>query len=226
MSDYTSALGSEDRLSGPSCDTDLPGGPAWALKRGVEWSLALLLTFMILPLLLLIALAVKIDSPGPVLFRQPRFGRGGRPFDCLKFRTMYAEMGDRSGGEQTGDDDPRITRVGMILRRSSLDELPQFLNVLMGQMALVGPRAHPCGMRVQGQLCEDIDRRYHERHAVPPGVTGLAQVMGSRGAVKDRAMLARRVSYDIRYIRDWSLVQDAWIVARTFGTVLSGRGAR
>jgi lipopolysaccharide/colanic/teichoic acid biosynthesis glycosyltransferase len=178
-----------------------------------------------LPLLLLIALAIRIDSPGPALFMQPRYGRGGRRFDVLKFRTMRAEMCDLSGGIQTGRSDPRITRVGWVLRRTSLDELPQLLNVIAGDMALVGPRAHPCGMRVEGRLCEEIVADYDLRHVVKPGITGLAQVSGSRGPVETEAELRQRVGFDLEYITGWSLRLDAVILFRTIGVCLGGTNA-
>ncbi|MEX0284552.1 MAG: sugar transferase [Paracoccaceae bacterium] len=202
-----------------------PRNFAWKLRTAGDRVVALALVIMALPLLLTIAAMVRLDSRGPVIFRQPRFGRNAQPFDCLKFRTMRTDMTDVSGGRQTANDDPRVTRVGYFLRRSSLDELPQLLNVLRGEMALIGPRAHPCGMRVAGQLCEDLVPNYHNRHAILPGITGLAQVSGSRGAVKDIEALEDRVALDCAYIALWSPALDFKIVMRTVKTVLSTKQA-
>jgi len=173
----------------------------------------------------MVALAIKLNSSGPVIFVQPRFGKDAKPFGTFKFRTMHNEMTDVSGGRQTDDNDSRITRVGAVLRRTSVDELPQLMNVVLGHMALVGPRAHPCGMRVEGILCADLLEDYHERHRVKPGITGLAQVSGSRGAVERKAALRRRVDLDCEYIRTWSLRLDAWIVWRTVVDLASGKAA-
>lgn len=199
---------------------------AWKIKRAAEFALAAALLVMLAPLMLVIAAVIRLESPGPALFRQPRFGRGSRPFDILKFRTMRADLCDPSGGVQTAHRDVRVTRFGMFLRKSSLDELPQLLNVLWGQMAIIGPRAHPCGMRVDGVLCEDLDPGYMSRHLVPPGITGWAQVNGSRGPVDTPEQLVRRVALDLDYIRNWSLRRDAAVLVRTVGICLSGKGAR
>ncbi|MCT4558967.1 MAG: sugar transferase [Pelagimonas sp.] len=203
-----------------------PSGAAWRRKRALDWGLALVLTLLLAPILLALALAVKLDSKGPVFFRQPRFGLGAVPFRIYKFRTMYTDLGDITGGQQTGHNDPRVTRVGGFLRKYSLDELPQVLNVLLGQMALVGPRAHPCGMKVDGVLCEALDPRYHHRHAVPPGITGWAQVNGSRGPVDSAAQLHRRVDLDLDYIANWSLPRETEIYQRTARVVIGAKGAR
>lgn len=203
-----------------------PGGMSWTAKTIVERVIALVALVGLAPLLAMIAAMIVVESGRPVLFRQPRFGRNGIPFDVLKFRTMWTELCDSTGAGQTGDADPRVTRVGLFLRRTSLDELPQLWNVLVGQMALVGPRAHPCGMQVQGRLCEDLLPTYHDRHKVLPGITGWAQVNGSRGAVKTAEMLQRRVALDLEYIRDWSLWLDLKILWRTVWVVLSGKLAR
>ncbi|MFC2968282.1 sugar transferase [Acidimangrovimonas pyrenivorans] len=203
-----------------------PDGLCWAIKQAAERCLAGLLILFFAPVLVVIALAIVAESGRPVFFVQPRFGRNGTPISILKFRTMRQELSDISGANQTADEDPRITCVGQLLRRTSLDELPQLWNVLTGQMALIGPRAHPCGMRVQGTLCEDLDPQYHLRHVVRPGITGWAQVSGSRGAVKTPEMLHHRVALDLEYIRDWSLWRDLKIALRTVQVVLSRRQAR
>lgn len=202
-----------------------PAGLPLLTKQVVEQGACLAgLLLLALPLLL-VAAAIKLDSRGPVLFVQPRFGKDARPFGVFKFRTMRTDAADLSGGRQTEAGDPRITRVGAFLRRTSMDEVPQLLNVVLGQMALVGPRAHPCGMRVEGLLCADLVPEYHLRHAVKPGITGLAQVSGSRGAVESEAALRRRVELDRYYIANWSLGLDAWIIWRTAADLFTGKAA-
>ncbi len=202
-----------------------PTGLSWLTKQVLERMLAGLLVLVLSPLLLAISAAVWLESGAPVLFLQPRFGRHGKPFSVFKFRTMRTGACDRSGANQTADHDPRITRVGQVLRKTSLDELPQLCNVVLGQMALIGPRAHPCGMCVGGTLCEVLEARYHLRHIVKPGITGWAQINGSRGAVKTAAMLAHRVELDLEYIERWSLWLDLKIFLRTFGVVLTRKQA-
>jgi len=196
------------------------GGFSWGVKSVFERIAALVLTILISPLLLVIAAAILIGSGRPVLFAQPRFGRGGVPFDVYKFRSMRADLCDASGAGQTSDRDPRITKVGMILRKTSMDELPQLLNVLQGDMNIIGPRAHPCGMEINGELCENVDTRYHSRHLIAPGITGWAQVNGSRGAIKSKQSLEHRVSLDLEYIAHWSLWMDIRIFFRTLGVLI------
>jgi polysaccharide biosynthesis protein PslA len=203
-----------------------PQGVAWRVKGVVERGLALIVLVVISPLLAIIAIAIMLESGRPVLFRQPRFGRGGVPFAVLKFRTMRADLCDATGAGQTGDADPRITRVGQVLRKTSLDEVPQLWNVVRGDMALIGPRAHPCGMRVQDVPCESLLPQYHTRHVVRPGITGWAQVNGSRGAVKTADLLAQRVTLDLHYIQNWSPWLDLRILWRTIWVVLSRKQAR
>ena len=182
----------------------------------------LLITFS--PLLLIFALLIRLDSPGPALFRQSRYGLGNETFEMLKFRTMRLEGCDPSGRLQTADADARITRFGWFLRVTSLDELPQLVNVIRGEMALIGPRAMPSSMMVDGVPCEVAVPSYPLRHRVKPGITGLAQVSGSRGPVRDVAALRHRTELDNRYIDDWSPGLDLRILVRTVGVVLKGTG--
>jgi Undecaprenyl-phosphate glucose phosphotransferase len=167
------------------------------------------------PALLAVAVAIKLDSKGPVLFRQNRYGFGDRVIQVYKFRTMKAELADSNGEKQTEINDPRITRVGAVLRRWSLDELPQLLNVLRGELSLVGPRPHAISMRVRQRRNEDIVPDYALRHHVKPGITGWAQVNGYHGPVETEKALHERVAYDLDYINHWSLWFDIRILLRT-----------
>ncbi|HWB52031.1 MAG TPA: undecaprenyl-phosphate glucose phosphotransferase [Stellaceae bacterium] len=177
------------------------------------------------PVLLLVALAIKLDSRGPVLFRQNRYGFGDRVIGVYKFRTMKAETADANGEKQTEVNDPRITRVGGFLRKTSLDELPQLLNVLRGELSLVGPRPHAVSMRVRQRRNEDIVPDYALRHHVKPGITGWAQVNGYHGPVDNEGHLHQRVAYDLDYINHWSLLFDIKIIIRTLFVAFSHRAA-
>jgi Undecaprenyl-phosphate glucose phosphotransferase len=175
--------------------------------------------------MLLIALAVRLDSPGPVLFRQRRTGFNNRDFYVLKFRTMFTDQTDHEARVQVSEGDPRVTPVGAILRRASLDELPQLLNVLRGEMSFVGPRPHAPGTRAAGRPFEEVAERYAARHRVKPGLTGLAQVRGWRGPTETEEKLLRRVEADLEYIETWSLWLDALIILRTLVAVARMRNA-
>jgi Undecaprenyl-phosphate glucose phosphotransferase len=162
-----------------------------------------------------IAVLIKLDSPGPVLFRQKRTGFNNHEFEMLKFRTMYDNQAEYAIRHQATRNDPRVTRFGALLRRSSLDELPQILNVLRGDMSIVGPRPHAPGTRAGNRPFEQIVERYAARHRVKPGLTGLAQVRGLRGETRTEETLIRRVESDLEYIDTWSLWLDIVIIART-----------
>ncbi len=169
----------------------------------------------------LIAVAIKLESRGPVLFRQRRRGLNLAIIDVLKFRTMRV-LEDGNAIEQAHAEDPRVTRVGRFLRRTSLDELPQLFNVLEGTMSLVGPRPHALA---HDQQWSDLVKTYGVRHQIKPGITGLAQVAGFRGEVNSESDIAARVAQDVAYIRNWSLGLDLKIILRTIGAVLSGKNA-
>jgi Undecaprenyl-phosphate glucose phosphotransferase len=175
--------------------------------------------------LMIIALIIKIDSPGPVLFRQKRRGMNNEPFYMLKFRSMYTESSDANADKLVTRGDSRVTRVGAILRRTSIDELPQLVNVLLGQMSLVGPRPHAYGSKAADRLYEEVVRRYPARHRVLPGITGLAQVRGFRGNTETERDIVNRVESDIEYIDRWTLALDIQIIARTAATFLFQSGA-
>jgi Undecaprenyl-phosphate glucose phosphotransferase len=201
------------------------GGVAGLLKAAEDYVLALAaLAFAAVPMAL-IALAIRLDSPGPVLFRQRRTGFNNREFHVLKFRTMHHNAADPGVVRQVTEGDPRVTRVGAVLRRTSLDELPQILNVLRGEMSFVGPRPHAPGTRAGGRPFEEVADRYAARHRVKPGLTGLAQVRGWRGPTETEEKLIRRVESDLEYIENWSLWLDFTILLRTLLAVARMRNA-
>lgn len=195
------------------------------VKDLFDRALAALLLVLLAPLLLVLALGVKLSGPGPVFFRQERHGLGNRVFHVLKFRTMRADLNDPSGRRQTERNDPRVTPFGALLRRTSLDELPQLINVLKGDMSLVGPRPLPLQMRVDDRLNYEVVAEYAFRHRVKPGITGLAQVKGHRGAVNTAAALQSRIAYDLYYIDHWSLWLDLKILAMTSSACVFGKNA-
>lgn len=186
-----------------------------AAKRLIDIVGASLGLLFFAPLMIGIALAIKATSPGPVFFRQKRYGYHNRRFWIFKFRTMYVHLGDQRGVRQTTDGDPRVTPVGRLLRKTSLDELPQLFNVLRGDMSLVGPRPHVPGMLAGGLLYEELVPYYFQRHNMKPGITGLAQVSGYRGSTTQPLSAIERLDRDLRYIETWSLWLDFKIIART-----------
>jgi putative colanic acid biosynthesis UDP-glucose lipid carrier transferase len=193
------------------------------LKRGFDLFLSLLLFLVLFSWLWpLLAVLIKISSPGPVFFKQERWGIKNRRIICYKFRSMIKESRDVDGNglyRQATRDDPRITRLGRFLRRSNLDELPQFINVLKGEMSVVGPRPHPTPMNLEAR---DSVRHYQLRHLVKPGITGWAQVNGFRGETSSLGALRKRVELDIWYIENWSFWLDIRIVLRSIWLMLKG----
>ncbi|WP_294240068.1 sugar transferase [uncultured Sphingomonas sp.] len=185
------------------------------VKRLFDLTFASVTLLLLLPLLALIMLAVRLSSPGPILFVQPRIGRQNRQFNIYKFRTMRAELCDTDGDRATTRNDNRVTKVGHFLRSSSLDELPQLFNVLKGEMSIVGPRPHALGSKVSHQLFWEVDSRYWDRHAVKPGLTGLAQVRGFRGPTEHRSDLENRLISDLEYAHRWTVWKDCVILLRT-----------
>ena len=181
------------------------------LKRASDLVLAALILLLITPVLIAVAIGVKLSSPGPVIFRQGRIGLDGEVIEVFKFRSMTVQD-NGSVVNQVTRNDPRVTRFGAFIRKTSLDELPQFVNVLRGEMSIVGPRPHAVAHNEQYRK---IVKAYMARHKVKPGITGWAQVNGLRGETDTVDKMARRVEYDLEYLRNWSLGLDLLIIART-----------
>ncbi|WP_231850354.1 sugar transferase [Komagataeibacter medellinensis] len=194
-------------------------------KRAFDITVGTLLLVALSPVLLVVAVAIKLDSRGPILFCQPRQGYNNLYFNVFKFRSMYTDMADRDAARQTSRTDPRVTRVGRWIRRLSIDELPQLFNVLRGEMSLVGPRPHAPQTRAGGQLLHEAMEEYVARHRVQPGITGWAQINGSRGELVTRDDLCRRVVLDLEYIRAWSIWLDIKIIFLTVKREIFSRNA-
>jgi putative colanic acid biosynthesis UDP-glucose lipid carrier transferase len=202
------------------CETPFTGTNLLA-KRVSDIVVASAVLVLIAPLMLAIAIGVKLSGPGPVIFRQRRNGLNGEEIVVYKFRSM-STLDDGDVIRQATRDDARLTRFGAFLRRSSLDELPQFINVLQGRMSVVGPRPHAVA---HNEMYRDMIRAYMVRHKVRPGITGLAQVSGFRGETDTIEKMQARVKYDLEYLRKWSLALDLAIIARTIRLVLFDRQA-
>ena len=185
------------------------------VKRAFDLAVASAVVLCLSPLLALIALWVRLDSAGPVLFRQTRIGRGNRMFQVLKFRSMHAAGTDGAGHRSAARDDDRITRCGRIIRCTSIDELSQLFNVLRGDMSIVGPRPHALGSRAADKLFWEVDQRYWDRHATKPGLTGLAQVRGFRGNTFEEDDLRNWLRADLEYLENWSIWKDIMIILMT-----------
>ncbi len=193
-----------------------PLGDWGRIAKGLEDRIlsALLLVFFA-PIMLAAAIAIRMEGPGPILFRQRRFGFNNQPITVLKFRSMHDKLGDPTGAVRTVRGDPRITRVGRVLRATSVDELPQLINVFRGDMSLVGPRAHPIMMTVAGELYHEAVAGYAARHRVKPGLTGLAQINGYRGEIDTIEKAQARIRYDLDYVSRWSVWLDLKIILLT-----------
>lgn len=192
------------------------------LKRLMDICVSFSMLVILAPALLLIALLVRLESPGSPIFSQLRWGMNGRKIRIYKFRSMRADLCDASGVTQTVKDDPRVTRLGAFLRRSNLDEMPQLFNVLMGDMSLVGPRCHAIGMLAGGVLYEELVPTYHQRHKMRPGLTGLAQVRGFRGPTDRVSKAKARINADLYYIDNFSFMLDVNIILGTVWSELKG----
>ena len=185
------------------------------LAKGIEDRvIAALVLMLTAPVMLAIAVLVRVSSPGPVLFRQRRYGFDNAAIEVLKFRTMHVNGREEieAGGAAARRGDPRVTPIGRFLRRTSLDELPQFFNVLLGQMSIVGPRPHAVA---HNERFASLIDGYLSRHRVKPGITGWAQIHGLRGEAETLARMQERVRYDLHYIENWSLLLDLRIIFRT-----------
>jgi len=177
------------------------------------------------PILIACAVAIKLESPGPIFFTQMRAGYRNKPFRMLKFRSMYAAQADATGSRLTSRNDARVTKVGAILRRTSADELPQLFNVLVGDMSLVGPRPHPKGAKAGAALYDDLIPNFYSRYRMKPGITGLAQVSGLRGNTETEQHLIDRYRLDLEYATQWTPFVDAAILVRTIVHLWNGTNA-
>ncbi len=164
----------------------------------------------------LVALAIKIDSRGPVLFKQQRYGFNNDLIEVFKFRSMYAQSADVKADKLVSKNDPRVTRVGRLIRKASLDELPQLFNVVFkGNLSLVGPRPHAVNAKAEERRYDEAVDGYFARHRVKPGITGWAQINGWRGETDTHEKIQQRVEHDLYYIENWSVLLDLYILART-----------
>jgi polysaccharide biosynthesis protein PslA len=188
---------------------------AYAAKRIFDVVVSLSAIVVLLPILILVALAIRLESPGPALFKQVRWGKDCRKILVYKFRSMRSDACDHSGVTQTVVGDARVTKIGAVIRKTNIDELPQLFNVLRGDMSLVGPRCHPVGMQAAGVAYEDLVPEYHLRHKMRPGLTGLAQMRGLRGPTVKASKARARIASDIYYVENFSLMLDMKILAGT-----------
>ncbi|WP_095012291.1 sugar transferase [Tsuneonella mangrovi] len=202
-------------------------GPLGLQQRAIKRAFDLALAITLLPLLavpmIVVAALIKLTDGGSVLFVQQRLGRRNRFFDLYKFRSMKVTASGEDGSVSASRDDARVTWIGRFIRRTSIDEVPQLLNVLRGDMSIVGPRPHALGSHAGEKLFWEVDRAYWQRHALKPGMTGLAQVRGLRGATDAEADLSDRLTADLEYIRGWTIWRDMLIVLRTFRVLLHPR---
>lgn len=196
-----------------------------AVKRLFDASISFILLIFLAPLMLLTAALIKLESAGPVFFKQKRYGFGKEIINVYKFRSMYNDMSDQLADKLTERDDPRVTKVGAFIRRFSIDELPQLLNVLRGEMSMVGPRPNPLNAKAGGELYDRVVDNFYTRYRVLPGITGWAQVNGLRGNTDTKEKLVRRVEYDLYYIKNWSFWLDLKIVLLTPIASLEGENA-
>ncbi len=196
-----------------------------AVKRVFDAVVSLLLLVFLAPLMLLTAAWIRLESSGPVFFKQKRYGFGKKIIEVYKFRSMYHDMSDQMADRLTERDDPRVTRVGAFIRRFSIDELPQLFNVLRGEMSMVGPRPNPLNAKAGGELYDRVVENFYTRYRVLPGITGWAQINGLRGNTDTKEKLVRRVEYDLFYIRHWSFWLDLKIVLLTPLASLEGENA-
>jgi len=192
------------------------------IKRVEDLAIAIPALILLSPLMVLTALAIKIDSKGPVFFRQDRYGFSNELIKVFKFRSMYTDMTDAAASRLTTRDDPRVTRVGRFIRRTNIDELPQLFNVIGGSMSIVGPRPHALQAKADNELYDSVVADYASRHRVKPGITGWAQCNGWRGDTDTKEKLVRRVEHDLYYIENWGLFLDAVVIWKTVVQIVRG----
>jgi Undecaprenyl-phosphate glucose phosphotransferase len=205
---------------------DKPLGDWGPVLKSIEDKVIASLALVALsPLLALVALAIKLDSRGSVFFKQKRYGFNNELIEVYKFRSMFAEKTDANATKLVTKNDARVTRVGRIIRRTSLDELPQLINVLKGELSLVGPRPHATKAKAGDELYEHVVDGYFARHKMKPGITGWAQINGWRGETDTHEKIRHRVEHDLHYIENWSLMFDLYILAKTPLSLLKSEGA-
>ena len=213
--DFNSRISAE-----PLGALEAPARPRWfryeTAKRAIDLVMATLGLISTAPIWLAIVIAIKLDSPGPAIFVQDRVGLNGRRFRFYKFRSMHVDQCDPTAAKLVQRGDPRVTRVGAFIRKTSLDELPQLINVVFkGNLSLVGPRPHAVHAKAENRLYDEAVDGYFARHRVKPGITGWAQISGWRGETDTHEKIQRRVEYDLYYIENWSVLFDLFILAKT-----------
>jgi Undecaprenyl-phosphate glucose phosphotransferase len=207
---YLGKIPTLDVFEAPITDWDL------VMKWLFDHVVGAIILLLVSPVMALVALAVRLDSPGPVLFRQKRFGFNNERIDVFKFRSLYHHQADPLASKVVTKNDPRVTRVGRFIRKTSLDELPQLFNVVFkNNLSLVGPRPHAVQGKLQSQLFDEAVDGYFARHRVKPGITGWAQINGWRGEVDSEEKIQKRVEFDLYYIENWSVLFDLYILLKT-----------
>jgi len=215
---YVGEVPTLDVFETPITDWDL------VMKWLFDHVVGTLILLASLPVMALVALAVKLDSPGPVLFRQKRFGFNNERIDVFKFRSLYHHQADLLAANMVTRNDPRVTRVGRFIRKTSLDELPQLFNVVFkSNLSLIGPRPHAVQSKVQSRLYDEAVDGYFARHRVKPGITGWAQINGWRGEIDNEEKIQKRVEFDLFYIENWSVLFDLYILLKTPIALLTKR---
>jgi len=194
-------------------------------KRAFDIVFSLLGILVFSPVMIAAAIAIKLDSKGPVIFRQKRHGFNNEVIEVYKFRSMYTEHSDPAARNVVVKNDPRVTRVGRFIRRTSIDELPQFFNALFGSLSLVGPRPHAVAAQSHNMLFNEVVDGYLARHRVKPGVTGWAQINGWRGEIDNEEKIQKRVEFDLYYIENWSPLFDLYILLKTPWALVKGENA-
>jgi Undecaprenyl-phosphate glucose phosphotransferase len=195
------------------------------LKSCMDRCIAFVAIIMLSPVMAAVAVSVRFESKGPIIFKQKRYGFNNEMIEVYKFRSMYADKSDATASKLVTKNDPRVTKVGRIIRKTSLDELPQLFNVITGQLSLVGPRPHASQAKAAGELYDEVIDGYFARHKVKPGITGWAQINGWRGETDTQEKLEQRVKHDLDYIDRWSLGLDLYILAKTPFALLKSENA-